>query len=111
MASSRNTAPLAFRDPGKALALLHRLGALRIEVDTAAWAPNSAGGAAPRRPDTAERQRRAHAAAMHDAWFRAEVEKALAEADSPDAEWVANEAVVEESRRLRDQWREVAKAG
>jgi hypothetical protein len=47
----------------------------------------------------------------YDAWFRAEVEQALVEADAPDAEWISNDAVMEESRRLRAIWRGRAVAG
>ncbi len=40
------------------------------------------------RPDAANRLARTHEAAEHDAWFRGQVEAALAEADNPDAEWI-----------------------
>jgi hypothetical protein len=85
--------------------VLHRLGAHKVEVDTAHWTPDAETNGGRSRPDTAERQRRAHAAAEHDAWFRAEVEQGLAEADSGDAAWVSNDAVMAESRRLRALWR------
>lgn len=41
--------------------------------------------------DASERLRRAHEAAAHDKWFRAEVEQAIKEADDPNAQWVSNE--------------------
>lgn len=40
------------------------------------------------RPDAANRLTRTHEAAEHDAWFRQQVATALAEADSPNAEWI-----------------------
>jgi hypothetical protein len=43
------------------------------------------------RADAAQRMRRAHEAAAHDQWFRAEVAQALVEADDPATQWVANE--------------------
>lgn len=43
------------------------------------------------REDSAERLRRAHAAAAHDAWFHEQVAAGVAEADAPGAEWVTNE--------------------
>lgn len=81
----------AFRDAGKAIAVLHEIGAHHVQVDTTGWAPEKTTALSRKRPDTAERQRRAHEAAAYDAWFRAEVEKAIQEADSPDAVWVSHE--------------------
>lgn len=45
----------------------------------------------------------AEAAAEHDAWFRAEVQKALADADDPKAEWVSHDEVERDwaARRAR----------
>jgi predicted transcriptional regulator len=36
-------------------------------------------------------------AAEYDAWFRREVEAAMAEADNPATQWISNEQVKEES--------------
>lgn len=92
----------AFRDAGKAIAVLHDIGAHQVEVDTTAWHPERTPKR--KRPDTAERQRRAHEAAAHDAWFRAEVKQALREADSPDAIWVSNEEARRRSAIKRAEW-------
>lgn len=35
-----------------------------------------------------------HEAAAHDAWFRGEVEKSLARADSGEAQWLSHESVM-----------------
>lgn len=43
------------------------------------------------RPDAAARMKRAHEAAAYDAWFRAEVEAGIKEANNPNTEWVSNE--------------------
>lgn len=94
----------SFRDPGKAITVLHRIGAHKVEVDTSDWSPEAAKTEAPKRPDSAERQRRAHAAAEHDAWFRAEVEQAIREADAPDAVWIPNEEVERKSELRRAEW-------
>jgi hypothetical protein len=83
----------AFRDAGKAIALLHTIGAHQIQVDTSKWSLEERASSRRKRPDTAERQRRAHEAAAYDAWFRAEVEQAIREADSPDAKWYTQEEV------------------
>ncbi|MBK6637521.1 MAG: hypothetical protein IPG34_07445 [Rhodocyclaceae bacterium] len=45
----------------------------------------------PKRADAAERMKAAHAAVAHDAWFRAEVEQAITEADDPATEWISHE--------------------
>lgn len=83
----------AFRDAGKAISVLHGIGARKIQVDVSEWSPDATPSTPRKRPDTAERQRRAHEAAAHDAWFRAEVEQAIQEADSPDAKWYTQEEV------------------
>lgn len=48
----------------------------------------------PGRPDAAARMKRAHEAAAHDAWFRAEVEAGIKEADDPATEWVPHSKVM-----------------
>lgn len=94
----------AFRDAGKAIAVLHEIGAHKIQLDTSAWSPAKAAIPGRRRPDTAERQRRAHAASTHDAWFRAEVERAVQEADVPQAKWISHEEAKERSAIQRSEW-------
>jgi hypothetical protein len=47
-------------------------------------------------------------AAAHDAFFRAEVERAVAEADDPDAKWLTNEEVKTLSAEYRAKWRAAA---
>ena len=74
------------------------LGVPRFDVDSIAHTPDAS---TRRRPDQAEALRRAHQAAGHDAWFRTEVEKAVAEADAPDAVWISHEEVVEDMREQR----------
>jgi hypothetical protein len=104
LATTRGKTPRTFRDPGKAIAVLHDLGARKVEVDTSAWNPDQAAPEGRRRPDTAERQRRAHEAAAYDAWFRAEVRQAIREADDPDTVWITNEEVERESAERRAKW-------
>lgn len=52
-----------------------------------------------RRPDAAAKLKRAHAAAEHEAWFRGQVEAAVAAADDPDAQWLEHEDVMSEARQ------------
>jgi len=44
-------------------------------------------------------------AAVYDAWFHAEVEAGIREADDPNTVWVTNEEVHRESESRRDRWR------
>jgi hypothetical protein len=94
----------AFRNPAKAIEILFEMGAHKVEVDTSEWSPAQAALEASRRPDTAERQRLAHQAAAHDAWFRQQVSIAVEEADDPNAEWVSQEEVKRRSAVRRAVW-------
>lgn len=111
LATTRGKTARGFRDAGKAIAVLHGIGAHMVQVDTSRWAPGLAVQEGRRRPDTAERQRRAHEAAAHDVWFRAEVEQAIREADDPNTVWVSNEEVERESAEQRARWRAQAARG
>jgi hypothetical protein len=57
-----------------------------------------------KRTDTSERMRKAHESAAHDAWFRAQVEHVLQEADDPNTQWVSNETVKATSAKRRASW-------
>ena len=63
-----------------------------------------------RRADTSERMKRAHEAAAHDVWFRAQVEQGLTEANDPNTQWVSNEAVKATSAKRRAAWAKKAQA-
>ena len=94
----------AFRNPAKAIEVLHRIGAHKVEIDTSEWSPAQAGAETRKRPDTAERQRRAHQAVAHDAWFREQVALAVAEADNPQSEWFSQEEMKGMSALHRAAW-------
>lgn len=94
----------AFTNPSKAIEMLHRIGAHRVEIDTSAWSPDLAKVEGRKRPDTAERQRRAHQAAVHDAWFRSQVEEALHEAADRRTEWDSQAEVKRQSVVKRAAW-------
>jgi hypothetical protein len=104
LATTHGNRPRAFRNPAKALELLHQMGAHRVEIDTSAWSPGQSQAGARKRPDTSERQRRAHQAAAHDIWFRQQVELANQEADSPNAEWNSQADVKRQSAIKRAAW-------
>jgi predicted transcriptional regulator len=57
--------------------------------------------------DYIERQR---AAREHDAWFRAEVEQGLREADDPSVVLIPHEDVIASLERLREEWAKKAAA-
>lgn len=68
---------------------LKELGVSSFDVNAADYDPE--GGKTVTRPDKSAALKRAHAAAAHDEWFRAEVDAAIKEADDPNTVWVSNE--------------------
>jgi hypothetical protein len=104
LANTHSNKLRAFTNPGKAIEVLHHIGAHKVEIDTSAWSPDRAKTEGRKRPDTAERQRRAHQAAEYDAWFRSQVDDALSEAADPDAEWDSQEEVKRKSVVKRASW-------
>ena len=57
----------------------------------------------PGRPDAAARMKRAHEAAAHDAWFRAQVDAGIKEADDPATKWVSHEDSMARMHKHLDQ--------
>ena len=53
---------------------LKDMGLCRYQVDAVNYSPESLKASTPKRPDAAERMRRAHEAAAYDEWFRGLVE-------------------------------------
>ncbi|CAM5789530.1 antitoxin PaaA2 family protein [Castellaniella caeni] len=53
---------------------LKDMGLNRYQVDAANYSPESPKASTPKRPDAAERMRRAHEAAAYDEWLRGKVE-------------------------------------
>lgn len=80
---------------------LKQIGIEHFKTDTKQFDPTVAHV---KRADTSERLRKAHEAAAHDTWFRAQVEQGLKEADDPATQWVSNDAVMAESAKRRDVW-------
>ena len=60
------------------------------------------------RPDTSATLKQAHAALMHDRWFREQVAQSVKEADDPATQWVSNETAMLEGAKRRAAWREGA---
>ena len=63
-----------------------------------------------RRPDAAERMKRAHEAAEYDEWFRSEVTAALNEANDPDTQWVSHADAMADMRQHLDALEKQTKA-
>lgn len=78
-----------FRRMDTVVSYLRDIGIQQFDVDAVGY--EDAGGTRHSRPDRAEALRRAHEAAVHDKWFRRQVETALNEADSPAVSWVNSE--------------------
>lgn len=104
LATTHGKTPRTFRNPAKAIEILHKMGAHKVEIDTSAWDPVQAETEGRKRPDTAQRQRHAHEAAAHDAWFRREVELALQEASNPRTQWDSQREVKRQSVIKRAAW-------
>ncbi len=90
LAKTRSTEPRGFGNPMQALNLLRKLGLVVGAFDVALWNPEQK-NTARTRPDRTEALKRTHEAAEHDKWFRAQVEKAIKEADDPTTKWVSDE--------------------
>ena len=57
----------------------------------------------PGRPDAAARMKRAHEAAAYEAWFRAQVDAGVKEADDPATQWVSHEEAMARMHRHLDE--------
>lgn len=65
----------------------------------------------PGRPDAAARMKRAHEAAAYAAWFRAQVDAGIKEADDPATQWVSHEDVMDRLAKRRTRYARDLKAG
>lgn len=82
---------------------LRKMGIAKFAVDATLYDPVTV-KAERFREDAAERMRRAHEAAGHDSWFRAQVQQAISEADNPLTEWLSNDEVKLQSAKRRAEW-------
>ena len=92
----------AFRTLETAVGYLAGLGVERFEVDASSFDP-AAFRAKRQRPDKAITLREAHAAAVHDRWFRGQVQIGLEQADGGGL--VPHEEVMADSQRQREKIR------
>lgn len=109
LAATRSREVRIFKKLETLVGYLKDLGVSRFDVNAADYDP--AGGRVLTRPDTSAALKRAHAAAAHDTWFRAQVESALQEADDPATPWIPHEVVKAEMAQQRaDLKARIAKA-
>ncbi len=63
LATTRGKQGRGFKDPGKAILLLHEIGVKKIAVDVSRWEPARAAEEGRHRPDVSARLRRVHGVA------------------------------------------------
>ena len=107
LGAQREDKPRVWRSLDRCVAFLH--GELHISRFDLLDASNYAAApvAEAKRQDSAERLRRAHAAAAHDQWFRAQVEQGLREANDPNTAWRYEEDVESRAAEQQARWRAV----
>jgi len=98
--ATRTKEPRRFADPRKAMLLLHEMGLATAQLDTSSWKPSKTGTS---RPDRAVAMKRAHEAAAHDRWFRAQVEDGLREARDRATVTAPHEQVMTEMKAAIDR--------
>jgi hypothetical protein len=89
LAATRSGDVRVFKRLETVVGYLQGIGINRFDVDSADF--NSATVTTTSRPDASKALKRAHEAAAHDKWFRAEVAKGIKEADDPATVWVSHE--------------------
>jgi hypothetical protein len=98
--------PRAFRDPGQALKIVRELGVATGRFALEAWDTHAPKTKAWKRPDTAAQMKTTHQRAQdaeaYDAWFRAEVEQGLREADAPTTEMIPHDQAMTMLTKMRD---------
>ena len=80
-----------FRSLNAASRYLRQIGMARDAVDETGYQESTD---RPRRPDRSAALKRAHKSAAYDQWFRAEIARALNEADDPNTKWRTTEEVM-----------------
>jgi hypothetical protein len=96
----------AFRDPGQALKIVRTLGVVQGRFALEAWDATAPRDKAWKRPDTAAQMKvthqRAQDAEAYDAWYRAEIEQGLKEADDPATEKLPHAQAMSMLTQMRD---------
>ena len=103
LAATRSKEIRVFKRLDTLVGYLKAIGINRFDVDAADF--DSATVKTYSRPDTSATLKQAHAALVHDRWFREQVAQAVKQADDPATHWVSNETVMAESAKRRAAWR------
>ena len=103
LAATRSKEARVFKRLETLVGYLKDIGIDRFDVDAADF--DSANVKTYSRPDTSATLKQAHAALVHDRWFREQVAQAVKEADDPATQWVSNETAMSESAKRRAAWR------
>jgi hypothetical protein len=101
LAAQRSRRARVFKRMETLVSYLKGVGVSSFDVDSAGYSPETSASRA--RPDRAEALRNAHQASAHDAWFKAQVQIALNEADVPEAQWISNEAASDSWAKKRGE--------
>jgi hypothetical protein len=99
LATQRSHDARTFRRFETLVAYLKDIGISRFEVDAAHFQPVNASSS--RRADVSARLKHAHDAAVHDQWFRGEVDRALAEANDAGTAWISNDEAKRRAAKRR----------
>lgn len=89
LAATRSREVRVFKKLETLVGYLKEIGISRFDVDAGNFDPRTVKTYS--RPDASEALKRAHGAAAHDKWFRAEVAKGVEEADDSATVWVSHE--------------------
>ena len=103
LATTRSREVRVFKKLETLVGYLKGIGISRFDVDAVNFDPRTVSTYS--RPDASAALKLAHSAAVHDKWFRAQVEQGLKEANDVGIQWVSNEEVKAESAKRRAQWR------
>lgn len=94
LAAQRSRQVRLFRKFETLVGYLRDVGIAKFDVDAGDYSPDALKAA--KRPDSAVTLRRAHEAATHDTWFRAQVAQAMEAAEQPGAVWHDHDAMFDE---------------
>lgn len=103
LAATRSKEVRVFKRLETLVGYLKEVGISRFEVDAADF--DAATVKTYSRPDSSAILKQAHAALVHDRWFREQVAQSVKEADDATTQWVSNETTMAQSAERRAAWR------
>ena len=110
LAATRSREARVFKKLDTLVGYLKEIGIERFDVDAVNFDPTTVTTYS--RPDASQALKRAHEAAAHDKWFRAEVEQGIAQADDPATAWVSqDDATASWAKKRAAMVKRVARGG